>query len=159
MSRMLPQRTVDCLRVQGDVSLANYGIDCDLYIPTNLDEVETVDVYAKPKDYEYVHYTAKVFIEWTPNMWRLKKFGIYTEHETPILGRFGRKAVNDAGVEVDVDIHVNSFIKVALQYIPSSVSDTDQFEIVSVAMGNFHDAAIVQIYKLAPLRGGDRRVI
>lgn len=152
MSRMIPQRTVNALRNFGDVTLENYGIDCDLYIPSNLDTTEDLDIYTTPDDYAYTHYTAKVWIEWSPNIWRLRKYGIYTEGEIPILARFGRKATNDAGTEVDVDVSIHSYIKLALQYIPENYSDTEKFEIASVGIGNFHDAAIIQMYKLVPRR-------
>ena len=133
--------------------------DC-IYIPQNIDTtedsnlepIENLDVYVKPSDFQYLHYTAKVWIEWNPNIYRLKKFGIYSEDETPILARFGRKAVNDDGREVDVDICRNSYIKVALQYIPGNYVDVDSFEIVNLGMGNMHDASIIQVYRLAPRR-------
>lgn len=152
MSRMIPRETIDALRKQADVTLDNYGIDCDLYIPSNLDATEDLDIYAKPTDYKYTHYATKVFIEWSPNQYRLRRYGIYAEDETPIIARFGRTATDDDGVTVNVDISVHSYIRIEMEYVPNNYSDTDEFEIVSVALGNAHDAVIAKVFKLAPRR-------
>jgi len=141
MSKMIPQRTVDVLRLFNDVSVELYGIDCELYVPKNLDLVEIKDVFSYSSDYEYDKYDAKVFIEWSPNQHRLRKLGIFMEGETPIVAWFKNQP----------EVTIRSYIKIPLQYIPSKF-DTDEFEIVDLIVPYLHDMEILRSYKIAPRR-------
>jgi len=152
MSDMLPQRSINALRKQNDISVDLYGIDCDLYIPNNLSDMDAYDVYDDHADYEYDHYITKVWVEWSPNMYRLRAMGLYSEGDLPVLARFGKQAIADNDTIVNVDILVKSYIIVDPQYVPDNFEGYDEFEIVDLVGGNMHDAVIAKQYKLAPRR-------
>lgn len=152
MSKMIPQRSIDVFREFVDISLDIYGISCDLYIPNNLDTTETYDIYQKPADYEYDHYTSKVFIEWSPNIYRLKAMGLFVEGELPIICYFGNKATNDSEDEVDVDILRHSYFSIEPQYIPDLYTGFDEFELIDVMIKGMHDAVLVKSWKAVPRR-------
>jgi len=152
MSKIIPQESIDVLRDYVNVSLDAYGIDCDLFIPHNIEEVNPLDVYAKPADYEHYQYTTQVFIVWSPNTKQLKQLGVFSENELPIVGYFKNKATNTNNVEVDVDITIRSYIKIEPQFIPAKYIGVEYFEVVDTLIANMHDAVIVKVYKLAPRR-------
>lgn len=149
---MIPRETIDVMRNFVDVSLDNYGFDVDLYVPTNKDDLEDLDVYAEPTDFEYEHYTAKLFVEWHPSVYRLKKLGIFVEGELPIIVYLPNQCTNDSDVEVDVDILKGSYIKISLEYIPSDFDKFTEFELVELVVRHMHDAILVQSYKAVPRR-------
>jgi len=158
MSRMIPRRSIDQLRNYVDISLISYGIECTLYIPTNTSysEVEKQDVFFVPGDYDYLSYSAKVFINWTASTYKLKKLGLYTEDAIPIVGYMGTKATvlegSNVGDEVDIDITLHSYIKIAPEFVPDSYVGNEEFEVVNIATPSMQEAAIVQIYSLVPRR-------
>jgi len=152
MSRMLPQESVDVLRDFVNVSLDNYGIDCTLYIPTNSNDIEKYDVFVKPSDYTYAQYTAKVFIDWSPTIWTLKKYGLFVEDQTPILAYMGNKAIDQDGDETTVNIIIGSYIRINPQFVSNNYKDIEEYEIVNIGTPKIHDAVIVQVYSLAPRR-------
>ncbi len=158
MSKMIPRETIDVFRHQVDVSLDNYGISCTLYIPTNTsyDDAEKLDVFAKPSDYEFISYSAKVFIEWQPSVYRLKKLGMFVEGNLPILAWFGNKATalegSQIGQEVDIDIVKQSYFEINPEYIPSNFIGADQFEVINPIIKGIHDAVILQGFSIAPRR-------
>jgi hypothetical protein len=149
---MIPRRSIDALRWQVDVSLDNYGIDCNLYIPTNLSTVEQVDVYSKPADYIYTHYEAKVFVNWNPNVHLLKAKGVFVENEIPILCWFPNFALDDTDITVPIDILKDSYMTLDLEYIPANFHKYDSFVMTEPLIKNMHDAAIVQSWKAVPRR-------
>jgi len=154
MSRMIPRETIDALRHQVNVSLDNYGIDCTLFIPTttSYDAAEKLDVFSKPSDYSYIEYSAKVFIEWNPSTYRLKKLGVFVEDSIPILAWFGNKAVDQEGESVDVDIVLHSYFEISPEFIPDNQQVTQQFEIVNIIVKGLHDAVIRKGYVIVPRR-------
>jgi hypothetical protein len=158
MSRMIPRESIDVLREYVDISLTSYGIDCTLYIPTNTSYAvaEKLDVFATPSDYSFLSYSAKVFIQWTPNIWRLKKLGLFTEGQVPILAYFPNKVIalegSEAGSEVEVDIVKTSYIKILPEYIPEDQKGVEEFEVVNVGTPNMQDAVITKLYSLVPRR-------
>jgi len=154
MSKMIPRETIDTLRDFVDVSLDNYGIDCTLYIPTDTsyENAEYSDVYATPSDYQYTQYSAKVFIEWRVSTYRLKRLGLYTEDENPIVAWFGNEAVDQEGNKVDVDITLHSYFEISPEFIPENYKGTAQFEIVNIAVQGMHDAVIRKAYSIVPRR-------
>ncbi len=152
MSKMIPRRSIDALRWQVDVSLDNYGIDCDLYIPNNLTTVERKDVYSKPADHTYDHYTAKVFINWNPNPHLLKAKGLFVEGELPIFVSLPNYGVNDAGATVAIDVLKHSYITINIEYIPANYPKVDSFLLTEPLVKNMHDASIVQAWKAVPRR-------
>jgi hypothetical protein len=152
MSKMIPQAAIDTFRQHQNVSVDNYGISCDLYIPSNLEDLEEKDIYVVPTDHTFIHYTTLVWVEWSPTTRRLRDLGIFVEGELPILARFKTEGQADDGTIQSVDVLVNSYIKVPLQYVPDKFEKTDEFEIVDLLTGPFHDATLTAIYKLAPKR-------
>jgi len=160
MSLMIPAATIAVLRKQNNVSVDLWGIACDLYIISNSDEysddgsfeIETDDIYGNDGEYEYTHYTTKVWIDWSPNMYRLRALGLYSEGELPILARFSTQAIDDAGDTVDVDILEKSYIKIDMNYVPASAGNYDEFEINAIMTGYKHDATVAKQFKLAPRR-------
>jgi len=158
MSRMLPRESIDVLRDYVDISLTSYGIDCTLYIPTDVSysEAEKLDVFATPSDYSFLSYSAKVFIQWTPNIWRLKKLGLFVEGQVPILAYFPNKVTalegSEAGTEVEVDIVKTSYIRIPLEYIPDDQKGVEEFEVINVGTPNMQDAVITKLYSLVPRR-------
>ena len=157
-TRLLPRETVDVLRDYVDISLSAVGMDCTLYIPTeaSYSEAEKLDVYAVPGDYEHLSYSAKVFIEWNPSLYRLKKLGLFTENSLPILCWFGNKAValegSEAGEEVAIDVCLKSYFEMEPEFIPGSYVGIEQFELVNVASKGMQDCLIRKIYSAVPRR-------
>ena len=81
---MIPRETIDALRQQNDVSVEIFGIECVLYIPTSgaLLDLDTNDAYGDDSQLAaYTHYTTYVWVEWSPDIKRLRNFGIFTEDE------------------------------------------------------------------------------
>jgi hypothetical protein len=139
---MIPRETIDVLRSFNDVSVGLFGINCELRIPINLDAVEKKDVYSVPQDLTYDVHQTEVFIEWQPDMKRLRKIGVYTEDHIPIVAWFKN----------ELPVIVQSYIKVPIEYIPSQFVDVDEFEIVDVLVRGSHDAIILKSFEIAPRR-------
>lgn len=150
-SNLIPQETIDILRHYVDVSVRNFGIDCELYIPQNLDTVDVHDVYTTPSDLQYVKYETQVFINWSPTQRHLRQLGIYTEDDLPILAYFANYFQNEDGSETFVDIPIGSYIKLNLQYVPAQY-DTDEFEVVDILIPAMYNAEVIKLYRLAPRR-------
>lgn len=144
MSLMLPQSTIDVLRKFVDISVNIYGIDVTLYVPNNWESVEVLDAYQTTTDLTYTTYNeVKAFINWSPNAYRLRNLGLFTEGELPILVHFP---------QLPVDIIRGSYIKVPMQSIPNSTWTNDEFEVVDLATGPMHDSQVVNQFKLVPRR-------
>lgn len=152
MSNMIPRESIDVFRNFNDIALDNFGFDVDLYVPTNLKDVESADIYREPEDFEYSHYTAKIFIHWNPSVYRLKQLGVYVENELAIFVRLPNQCLNDDSVEVDVDILKSSYVKVALEYIPGNLQKYTEFELVDQLIKKAHDAVIIKAWKAVPRR-------
>jgi len=159
-TRMLPRESIDVLRDYVDVALDAIGMDCTLYIPTNTSysNAEKLDVFAKPSDYSYSSYTAKVFIKWNPSLYKLKKLGLFTEDSLPILVHFGNKATvisvvgQTAGTEVSIDVSLRSYFEITPEFIPANYVGVEQFELVNVASQGMQDALIRKLYSAVPRR-------
>ena len=143
MSRMIPQETIDVMRGFNDVSVDLYGIDCELRIPVNLNQLESKDAYAAPSELSFKAYkNQKVFIEWKAAENVLRKLGVFTEGQAPIIAWFKNAPM----------VTLHSYIIVPLQYIPKELSDVDEFEIVDRVQRGMHDALLINAFKLAPRR-------
>lgn len=151
MSRILPQSTVDALRKYTDVAVDVYGIDCSLWLPTNAATVEAYDDYAKPADYTNATYTTRVFIDWSPNKFKLRALGVFNENELPIIGYFSHTIKDVAGNPVPIDILIGSYIKIDTQYVPDTI-DTEYFDVVDVVVPGMHEKLVTKAFKLAPRR-------
>ena len=161
MSQMIPRRTIDTMRKQVNVSLDLFGIDCDLYVPNNLSTTETYDIYQAPADYTFDHYSTKVFINWNPNIYRLKAKGLYVDGELPIMVCFPYEVTDDDGDTVDVEIHRHSYFSIEPEFVPDDFQGSsgntgfEEFELIDVVADKFHDAVIVKRWKAVPRRYED----
>lgn len=154
MSKILPQQTVDALRQQVDLSLDSYGIDVELYIPTNLTDIEPLDAFTANSDITYTKYTCQAFIDWKPsNIYRLRKLGLFIEgNDIPILCWMPRYVLNSQNQPVQVSIEIRSYIRVAPQFIPNNFAGVEEYDIVDVVTRGLHDSMISTAYRLAPRR-------
>jgi hypothetical protein len=142
MSKMIPSATVDVLRNNNDISVDIYGIACTLYIPTNMDTVENLDAYEQPDSYEYTEYTDQlVVLLWSPNTKQLRKLGVFTEDDIPLLCWFKNSP----------EVINRSYIKIPLQYIPKEY-DTDEFTVAETIIRGMHDKVALKCYKAVPRR-------
>jgi len=149
---MIPRRSIDAFRHQVDTTLDMYGFECDLWIPTNLDDLVGLGMYVDPTDIEYNHYTAMVFIHWAVSVYMLKKLGVYVEGETALLVNLPYHAVDDDGAEVAINVLAQSYIRVPLEFVPSSTVKPVEFELVCPVIKNMHDASLVKQWKAVPRR-------
>jgi hypothetical protein len=161
MSKLIPRAMIDVLRAYTDIALDAVGIDCVLYIPTDASysEAEKLDVFSKSSDYSYRKYSAKVFINWSPNIYRLKKLGLFVEGAAlPILAWFGNKAIiadeeeSSFGQEVNIDVIIHSYFEIQPEMIPDNYKTTEQFEVLNPIIKSMHDAIIRQQFVIAPRR-------
>lgn len=143
MSNMIPQRVIDVVQTFNDLGVNLYGIVCTLYIPTNLTTLEPNDVYTSPADIVYTQYENQmVWIEWfVPKLHKLRKLGVFSENEAPIIARFNNFP----------EVLKHSYVKISSKYIPDTY-DVDEFEVVDVLMQNMYDNEVYRYYKLAPRR-------
>jgi len=150
MSGIIPIQTVNAFRGFNDLAIDLYGIGCTLYVPLNLTSLDPNDAYTNPSEILYKEYTdQKVWIKWAvKDLHRLRKLGIFSENEAPIIGYFKN----------DPEVIVQSYIKIPVQYIPDKF-DTDEFEIVDALLKGTYDAEILRPYKLAPRRAKNRNIM
>lgn len=151
VSNILPQSVVDAIRTQNDVAVDIVGIDCTLHIPNNKDTVDNNTIYTIPADFTYTVYRTKVFILWGPNKHQLRKLGIMTEEDVPILAAFSNRIEDAAGFAADIQIPRNSWFSISIQFVPREM-DTEEFEVVDLVVPSMHDASTVHFYKIAPRR-------
>jgi len=153
MSCLLPQELIDQVRHQTDVAVRMYGIDCTIFIPTNLNEIDENTVYTTYEEYTYIAYAAKVFVEWSPNQQRLRQLGLHMEKELPIIAWFENKFYIEGASdpEIDVDIIQGSYFVLGIQFIPDRM-DTEEFEIVDLIIKGMLDKVTLKAYKIAPRR-------
>ena len=158
MSKMIPRESIDALRQHNEIAIDMCGFETDLYIPTNTVDIESLDDYTEPADFEYIHYTGMVFVEWKPSIYRLKKLGIFVEGESPLIVRVKETAINDAGETVDVDVIVGSYIKPPIEYLPDNSIKLAAFELVEMIIPKAHDAAIIKSWKAVARRLPDQSI-
>jgi hypothetical protein len=140
---VIPDSTIKVLRKYNDLTIQNYGIDCTLYVPTNLTSLEGNDLYTVNTDISYKQYSnQKVWIDWSTKQFdRLRKLGIFNEGDLPIIAFFKNFP----------EVLIHSYIVVPIKYIPE-IYDTDSFEIVNVIALNTYNNEVVRSFKLAPKR-------
>jgi hypothetical protein len=155
---MIPRESIDAFRKFVNVTLSNYGISCDLYVPTtsSYNTAETLDVFAVPQDLSYDHFQAMVFVEWGVSAYRLKKLGVFTEDALPIVAWFSNVATaadgSDSGEEVPLDVHKKSYFTVEPEFIPDNYKGSESFEVVNPVIKGMHDAILLQGWLIAPRR-------
>jgi len=153
VSKLIPQRLVDALRNNFDVTTDVAGIDVTLYIPTNLDDLEDEDIYVNPTDFSFDNFSVTAFIEWSPGTQRLRKLSLFTEKDVPIICWLPNRVQNDDGSYTILDTCIKSYLRVPIEFIPQdNYTDVDEFEIVDSLARNFHDATILRPWKLSPRR-------
>jgi hypothetical protein len=134
------------------------GVEATLYIPTDASLVaaEGLDVFELTSNHTYVSYTVLCFVEWNPSKYRLKKLGIYTEDELPILVWIPLVATalegDSIGQQVDIDVVQKSYLQINPEFIPDNTSDTQEFEVVDLTIKGTHDAVILKGAKCVPRR-------
>lgn len=143
MSNQIPVDTVNVLRTFNDLAIDQYGIDVNLYIPNNLTAIEGNDMYTCPNDINYTEYLCqKVWIEWfAKDMVKLRKLGLFTEGEAPILAWFKNCP----------EIVLGTYFVINERYIPDRY-DTDRFEVVDIVLRNTYSGEIYKTFKMAPRR-------
>jgi hypothetical protein len=143
MSKLLPSQVIEVVKTFNDLTIGLVGIDCTLYIPTNLTAIESLDMYETTTDITYkTWYNQQVWIEWSgKNINRLRKLGVFLEGESAILARFRNTP----------EVTLRSYVKIPVQYIPGTYN-VDQFEVVDVVINNTYDSELFRWYKLAPKR-------
>ena len=143
MSNQIPVDTVNVLRQFNDLAIDQYGIDVNLYIPNNMTTVESNDAYLCPNDITYTEYLCqRVWIEWfAKDMVKLRKLGLFTEGEAPIMAWFKNCP----------EVVLGSYFVIDERYIPDRY-DTDRFEVVDVILRNTYSGEIYKTFKMAPRR-------
>ena len=149
MSGLLPNQTITAFRGFSDLAVDLYGIECTLYVPTNLTALEPNDAYTNTADITYRKYDSqKVWIKWaSKDLHRLRKLGVFSENETPIIAYFKNFP----------EVTIQSYIKVSIEYIPGTFN-TDEFEIVDLLMKGTYGSEILKPVKLAPRRAKNRNI-
>ncbi len=158
MSKLIPLNTYSYLRKLVNVALPIVGIDCDLYIPdaASFTTQEGIDIYATQADYTFTHYECQVFIDWSPNVYRLRKRGLFVENDLPILCYLPTKATNDSGDEIDIEIFKDSYISIDPEFNTSDrYVGTEEFILADNVTSHFSDAIIFRVFKLVPRRKGN----
>jgi len=147
MSRMLPQPIVQTLRQYSTIAVQLWGIDCDLFIPESpaLDQEEQFDIYDETPAADAIPVEmiqTQVFIEWSPNIHRLRALGLYVEDSVPIVAWFDPK----------LPVVRKSYFRIDINYIPEDFNDTDEFEVTDNLIRAMHDAVTVKAFSIAPRR-------
>lgn len=141
MSTQLPKSIIEALRTNNDISVNTFGYDCELYIPNNLEEVESRDIYAKPSDSTFDSSHEKVFLTFSPTIKQLQRLGIFTEDSIPIVAWFRN----------DPEIVIGSWFKLNVEYIPN-VLDSEEFEITDVVVPGASNLIALRYYSVVPRR-------
>ena len=139
---MLPIQIANALRNSNNVALQTYGIQVTLWLSTNDTAVENLDDYQTPADYTYNAIPTRCWIEWSPNIYRLRKLGLFNEKDLPGLVHFDNR----------IEITRYSYIEVPITFLPINQKDTQQYEIIDQAIPNLADIDIKRVYKIAPRR-------
>lgn len=144
---LFPIEVVDTYRQHINTVIDIYGIDADLYTPKeeSVQQREALDIYEeKPNisDHSMTPLKTKVFIEWKPDIKRLRRLGIFTEDSIPIIAWF----------KSDIsELTRNAYIRMAINY---RVGDwgTDEFELVDCLTKSMYNAIVIQAWVISPRR-------
>jgi len=145
-SNILPIETIEVYRSIVDNMIDIYGFEVALYLPKRftVDQQESLDIYAEKPD-DSGHYleprSVDVFIEWKPDMKRLRRLGIFTEDTLPIVAWFKNKP----------ELTRKAYIRVPINY-QSGEWGTDEFELIDCLIKNTYNAVVVQCWNIAPRR-------
>lgn len=145
MSKVIPQSTIDTFRSFNDISIDTFGVDCTLFIPSNLNDVDALGPYRADRHIKFDEYNTKVFMLFEPSAHRLRKMGIFVEDKIPVLAFF----------KMEYDVSISSYFRLSMQYYQGDNSElkTDEFSIVDfVIPHNLQDKMAVRAFKVAPRR-------
>lgn len=139
---LIPIDTVQAYRRNTDMLITIYGIPCELYIPTNVEQRERLDVYEESPNLQYnPPVESRVFIEWKPSSKRLRSLGVFVEDELPVI----------AWLRGDYVINRNSYMRITINYGVGENQD-EEYELVDRLVKNAYDASIVECWRIAPRR-------
>lgn len=143
MSTLLPKATITALKQFNDLAVSLYGINCTLYVPTNLTTLESTDMYISPDAITYTELPyQKVWFEWSAkDINKLRKSNAFAENDPPITARF----MSDAGAIV------NSYIVLPIEY-SNNQYNTLEFECVNIILEGTYNAEVYERFKMAPRR-------
>jgi hypothetical protein len=86
----------------------------------------------------------------------MRKLGIFTEDEIPMLIWMPNKAKalegTQIGVVVDIDIVQRSYIRINPEFIPDNTTDVTEYELVDLRVRGTHDSVLGKAYKGVPRR-------
>lgn len=140
---MIPLALAQAFKINYNTAISNYGIDVTLYLLVNADSIQFLDAYQSTEDRKYIIFPTKCRLDFSnKNFYRMRKLGLYNEHDLPILAYFTNT----------IDIPVHSYFTVALSYMKDNELETDRFEIVDDSITGISDIEISRCYKVAPLR-------
>ena len=136
-------RIINAFRNANNVAVSQYGICMTLYLATNLTAVENLDDYQTVADYVYQKSSVRAWVEFTPNMYRLRKLGFFNkEGDLPIVVHF----------QNFIDITRYSYVEIPISFLPDNVKDTQQWEIVDSRTNQLADIDVKRTYLFTPRR-------
>ena len=143
---LLPMETIEVYRNTVDRMIEVYGFEVELYVPqiNAVDQQEEMDIYMeKPDESEHMMapITTKTFIDWKPDMKRLRRLGIFTEDSLPIIGWFKNIP----------ELTRKAYIKVPINY-QTGEWGTDEFELIDCLIRNTYNSIVVQCWNIVPRR-------
>jgi len=145
---LLPLEAIAVYRKTFAEMIEVYGFEVELFIPKPevIAQQESLDVYAEKPDIKgdekfQPGIIIKTFVEWKPDTKRLRRLGIYTEDNLPIVAWFKH---SDGVVR-------NSYIKIPINYQKGEWG-TDEFELVDCLIRNVLNAVVIQAWSIAPRR-------
>lgn len=144
MSSILPLAIINALRNSNNVAVQAYGIQATLYLATNDTAVENLDDYQNAgTDYLFNIMPVLVWIEWSPNSYRLRKLGLFVkESDMPIIVHFDNR----------IEVTRYSYLTIPVTFLPTNQKDAQQFEIVDQQIAQFADVDVKRTYAMVPRR-------
>lgn len=142
MSNILPKRSVDSLKASIDTAVRILGVDCKLWVPQNFESIENQDVYKDPSTLQTNMYNTKVLLDWKGDRSRLRKLGIFTEENIPMVCIFYSC----------IPVIIESYFTIDFRLVPGTIS-TEKFTVVESLNRYMHDMEILKVFRFAPFRG------
>ena len=140
---LFPLKTIDAIRQHIDTVIEVYGIPCKVYIPENIAQRESLDIYDERPRLVYSKVVGtKVWIEWQPDAKRLRKLGIFVEEQVPIIAWF-------KGIQ---DLQRNAYFKIDIRLIPEGLPTVERYELVDRLIRKVYTSIVMECWKVVPLR-------
>jgi hypothetical protein len=139
---VLPIETINAYIANLDMVIEIYGVPCMIFIPKNIDAREKLSLYQEGVSPQFDDgVETKVWIEWNPDMKKLRNMGIHVEGELPILAFFRR----------DHDVQRNSYFKLLLSF-GTGANQEEEFELVDCVLKKVYNSSVVEAWKIVPRR-------